>query len=74
MTDPAPAKPPRQVKLITAACLFALFGIGLTLVHLFANLPLTFALFMIVGQGALGLAMVLYIIVVFMDPRVRKVL
>jgi hypothetical protein len=63
-----------RIRLVTAACLFALFGLGITIVHLVWPSPLLFALFMTIGQGAFGVAIILYLIVIFIDLRRRKVL
>lgn len=63
-----------SVLLITAACMLALLGLGVTIVHLAWPSPLMFALFMTLGQGSFGLAMLLYLIVIFMDLRLRRVL
>lgn len=63
-----------RIRLITSACLFTLFGLGITIVHLVWPSPIMFALFMTLGQGAFGIAMVLYLVVIFIDLRRRKVL
>lgn len=63
-----------RIRLITAACLLTLFGLGVTIVHLVWPSPLLFALFMTLGQGAFGTAIVLYLVVIFIDLRRRKVL
>lgn len=63
-----------RIKLVTAACLLALLGLGVSIVHLVWPSPLMFALFMTLGQGAFGAAMVLYAIVIFADLKKRKVL
>ncbi len=62
------------MKLLTAACVLALFGIVLSLAHFIWPTPLLFALFMLLGQGAFGLAMALYVAVIVRDLRSRKVL
>jgi hypothetical protein len=76
MTDaPAPSAPPAGfLRLITAACALGLLGIALSLAHFFWPTPLLFALFMIVGQGSFGVALVLYAIAIFTDLRRKKVL
>ena len=78
MNDPAP---PPQVpesrlheRLVKAASLMALVGLGVTVAHLLVPSPALFALFMTVGQGAFGLAVVLYVAMVLTDLRRRKVL
>jgi len=62
------------VKLLTAACVLALIGIVVSLAHFIWPTPLLFALFMLLGQGAFGLAMALYVAVIVRDLRGRKVL
>jgi len=77
MTDapPAPPKPPAgPVRLVTAACIQALVGVGISLLHFLSPTPLLFALFMIVGQGSFGLALLLYVIAIIRDLRKQKVL
>ena len=76
MTEPAqlPPSPPRPVRLITAACAVALVGIVFSLAHLLWPTPLLFALFMIVGQGSFGAALLLYAIAIFKDLKRQKVL
>ena len=74
-TPPAPpAAPPGSARLITAACVLGLLGIGFSLAHFVWPGPLLFALFMIVGQGSFGLALLLYVIAIFTDLRRKKVL
>ncbi len=63
-----------RIRLVTGACLSALLGLGVSLVHLVWPSPLMFALFMTLGQGAFGVAMVLYAITIFADLKKRKVL
>jgi hypothetical protein len=60
--------------LLVVACILALVGIGVSVLHFIWPIPLMFALFMIVGQGSFGLAMVLYLVVIFIDLRLRKVI
>jgi hypothetical protein len=76
MSDaPAPPKPPAgPVRLVTAACVLALIGVVFSLLHFIWPTPLLFALFMIVGQGSFGLALLLYAVVIFNDLRRQKVL
>ncbi len=69
-----PASPPGSVRLITAACILALLGILFSLAHLVWPTPLLFALFMIVGQGSFGSALLLYAVAIFRDLRRKKVL
>lgn len=64
----------RLSALVTAACILALLGLGVTVVHLVWSTPLLFALFMTAGQGSFAIAMVMYIIVIFADLRRRKVM
>jgi fatty acid desaturase len=64
----------RLAWLVTAACALALFGLGVTIVHFLWPTPLMFALFMTVGQGSFGLAMAIYVFVIFADLRRRRVL
>lgn len=64
----------RLSALVTAACILALVGLGVTIVHLVWPTPLLFALFMTVGQGSFAIAMVIYILVILADLRRRKVM
>jgi hypothetical protein len=61
-------------KLVTGSCVMALLGLVVTIVHFVWPTPLMFALFMIVGQGSFGVAMVLYLVVILADLRRRRVL
>jgi len=76
MTDaPAPPQPPAgPVRLVTAACILALIGVGFSLLHFVRPTPLLFSLFMIVGQGSFAAALVLYAVAIFTDLKRRKVL
>jgi hypothetical protein len=47
---------------------------AVTLAHFFWPTPLLFAIFMIVGQGSIGLALLLYLAAIFNDLRRKKVL
>jgi hypothetical protein len=67
----APAASPRALRLSVA---LALFGILLSLIHLIWPSPLMFTIFMMFGQSAFGLAMVIYGWVIFNDLRKRKAL
>ena len=64
----------RSSGLLTLAGVLALVGVLVSGFHFLFPTPLNFALFMIVGQGAFGLAMVLYGVVILQDLRRRKVL
>lgn len=80
MSDaPAPAtaspKPPAgPARLVTAACILALIGVGFSLAHFIWPTPLLFSLFMIVGQGSFGLGLVLYATAILTDLKRQKVL
>lgn len=76
MSDaPSPAPSPvGSVRLVTAACALGLVGIALSLAHFIWPTPLLFALFMLVGQGAFGGAILLYAIAIFKDLKRQKVL
>lgn len=76
MSEPAAPVPPSSgpLRLITAACALALLGVGVSLTHLLWPTPLLFALFMIMGQGSFGLALVLYAIAIVGDLKRQKVL
>ena len=76
MSDPAPTLPaaPGSVRLVTAACVMALIGVAFSLAHFIWPTPLLFALVMIVGQGAFGLGLVLYVVAIFRDLKRQKVL
>lgn len=63
-----------SVHLTTAACLLGLVGIFFSLVHFIRPTALTFALFMLAGQGSFGLALFLYVIAVVKDLKRQKVL
>ena len=64
----------RLAWLVTAACVLALLGLGVTIVHFLWPIPLMFALFMTVGQGSFAVAMAIYLVVIFADLRRRGVL
>ena len=73
--SPAPPTPPAgPVRLVTAACALGLIGIALSLAHFIWPTPLLFALFMLVGQGAFGMAILLYAVAIFKDLKRQKVL
>jgi xanthosine utilization system XapX-like protein len=73
MSD-APPPPKPRTALITGACVTALVGVVFSLAHLFWPTPLLFALFMIVGQGSFGLALLLYGIAIVKDLKRKNVL
>ena len=60
--------------MIRAAVVLALLGLAVSLAHFLWPTPLLFALFMIVGQGAFGLAMLLYGAAILRDLRAKRVL
>jgi hypothetical protein len=70
-TAAAPGRPQRALRLSVA---LALFGILMSMIHLIWPSPLMFTLFMMFGQSAFGLAMVIYGWVIFKDLRKRKAL
>ena len=73
--SPAPPTPPAgPVRLVTAACCLGLVGIVLSLAHFIWPTPLLFSLFMLVGQGAFGGAILLYAVAIFKDLKRQKVL
>jgi len=59
---------------VTAACVMALVGVAFSLAHFIRPTPLLFALFMIVGQGSFGIALLLYVVAIFRDLKRQKVL
>ena len=63
-----------SLRLTTAACILGLIGILFSLIHFIRPGALTFALFMIVGQGSFGLALIAYAGAVVRDLKKRKVL
>lgn len=73
MSD-ADARARRTARILVAACLLALLGIGMSLLHFIWPTPLTFTLFMLAGQGGFAVAMGLYALVVLSDLRARNVL
>ena len=54
--------------------MLAMVGLVLTILHLAWPSPLMFTLFMLFGQSAFGLAMVIYGWVILRDLRHRKAL
>ena len=71
----APMTPSKtSLRFATAACVLGLIGIFFSLIHFIHPTALTFALFMILGQGSFGLAMAAYAAAVIRDLKKRKVL
>ncbi len=60
--------------LLSASCLFALLGLGVSLAHFVAPSPLAFMMFMTVGQGSLVVAMGFATLLIVSELRRRKVL
>lgn len=60
--------------MIRVAVALTLLGLAVSLAHFVWPTPLLFALFMIVGQGAFGLAMALYGAAILKDLRAKRVL
>ena len=70
-----PLTPSRTaLRLITTACVLGLVGILFSLIHFIWPTPLNFALFMIVGQGSFGAALLVYLVAVLRDLKRRKIL
>ena len=65
---------PAGFRTLRAAAILALFGIVLSIIHLVWPSPLMFTVFMLFGQSAFGLAMVLYGWVILKDLKHRKAL
>ena len=76
MSDPAAPtqRSVRSLRLLNSACVMALIGVGVSLLHLVWPTALFFALFMIVGQGSFALGLVLYSIAILSDLKRQKVL
>lgn len=74
MSDASDMTKPASARLITGACILALIGVGFSLAHFIWPTPLLFALFMIVGQGSFGLALLLYAVAILKDLKRQKVL
>lgn len=77
MSEPStgPLGPSRtSLRLTTTACVLGLVGILISLMHFIWPTPLNFALFMILGQGSFGAALVVYGYTVVRDLKKRKVL
>lgn len=67
--------PPRTAdRFLPVACVFALLGLAVTVLHFVVPSPLMFTLFMTVGQGSFALAMAIYLLVIFAELRRKKVL
>ena len=76
---PTPGGETRRVSLFSSRMIvvsgaLALVGLALTLAHFIWPTPLMLTLFMILGQGAYGVAIVLYFLVIFVDLRRKKIL
>lgn len=70
---PAPAGESPGVAMRLSLAL-ALVGLGITLWHFLWPSPLAFTSFMIAGQGAFGVAIVIYVGVILRDLRRRRAL
>ncbi len=71
----APGMPSKtSLRLTGAACVLGLVGILFSLVHFIWPTPLNFALFMILGQGFFGMALVAYALAVLKDLKRKKIL
>ena len=73
-TSAPPPPPASSIRLVTAACILALIGVGFSIAHFIWPTPLLFALFMIVGQGSFGAALLLYGAAIVKDLKRQKVL
>jgi hypothetical protein len=76
---PAPGGETRRVslvssRLVTVAGALALVGLALSLAHFIWPTPLMLTLFMILGQGAYGAGIFVYLLVIFVDLRRKKIL
>jgi hypothetical protein len=71
MSDEVPRS---KVVLLSAACVLAFLGLGITMAHLAWPSPLRFTLFVVFGQGAFAVAIALYLVVILWDLRRKKVL
>lgn len=60
--------------MINAAVVLTLLGLLVSLAHFLWPTPLLFSLFMILGQGAFGAAMVLYLVAILRDLKSKRVL
>jgi hypothetical protein len=60
--------------MIRAAVVLALVGLAVSLAHFLWPTPLLFSLFMIVGQGAFGAGMLLYLAAILRDLKAKRVL
>lgn len=72
-TTPGEA-PPRFVRLLTLSAALALGGLAVSALHFLWPTPLMFTLFMFLGQGLFGAAMVLYAVVIIRDLKRKRVL
>lgn len=78
-SPPPPAAPPAPAAEapglgMRVALALALVGLGITMWHLLWPSPLAFTAFMILGQGAFGVAMAVYLWVILRDLRRRRAL
>ncbi len=60
--------------MIVTAVVLTLVGLLVSLAHFLWPTPLLFSLFMIVGQGAFGAGMVLYLVAILKDLKSKRVL
>jgi hypothetical protein len=65
---------PATHRPLALASLLTLIGLAVTFCHFLLPSPLMFTLFMTLGQGAFGLAIVIYFWVILRDLRRRRVL
>jgi len=71
----APLSPSKTtLRLITTACVLGLVGIAFSVLHFIRPSALTFALFMLLGQGSFGAALLVYVFAVLRDLKRRKIL
>jgi fatty acid desaturase len=73
-TEAAPATSAPPTRGLRLAAFLALFGLLLSIIHFIWPSPLMFTIFMLFGQSAFGVAMVLYGWVILRDLRHRKAL
>ncbi|HZN63398.1 MAG TPA: hypothetical protein VFC90_13410 [Planctomycetota bacterium] len=72
--DPVPPATKSSRNIMRAALVFALFGLAVSMWHFLWPSELAFTAFMTIGQGSFGLAIVIYIWMIFRDLRRRKAL
>jgi len=71
----APHTPSKTLlRLTSIACSLGLLGLFVSVLHFVWPTALTFALFMLLGQGSFGLALLVYAFAILYDLRRRKVL